>query len=326
MLTSLLNISLIALISLIPIVIWAYIFSYIDDSSLNKKRFLVGVIGGGLSVLPILYMDKIVSLINFEYLNTFAFAYRVRDFFSSLEFAFSLELFLLILVLFSFVLGVFVHKFNNIMKVYLKNLIVFLVLVFLVSSFTYLLSFFGNSFEFLNMSINSSIAFGSIVFDSLRLIIFYYLIVAFIEESSKHFNFLQSSVLHIDSIKTGVLYAIFVALGFSLIENILYFYNIYSQLGLGRELVSTYFFRSIFSVMVHVFCSSVVAYYFSKALLLYREKDLSFPYLKIFLYGLFLAIAFHLVFDVALTLGFSFIIILYLVGGYLYVGSVFYRE
>lgn len=326
MLISISHIFFIALISLVPIVIWAYIFSYIDDSSLNKKRFFVWVIWGGLSVIPILYMDKIVNLINFEYLNTFAFAYNVKDFFSSLEFGISLELFLLILVLFSFILWIFVHRFNRIMKVYFKNLIVFLVLVFLVSSFTYLLSLFWNSFEFLNTSVDSQIVFGSIVFDSLRLIIFYYLIVAFIEESSKHFNFLQSSVLHIDSIKTWVLYAIFVALGFSLIENILYFYSIYSQVWFWSELLTTYFFRSIFSVMVHVFCSSLVAYYFSKALLLYREKDLSFPYLKIFLYGLFLGIAFHLIFDIALTLGFTFIIIFYLVWGYLYVWSVFYRE
>jgi hypothetical protein len=33
-----------ALISFFPIVIWAYIFSYIDDNPLNKKRFFVGVL------------------------------------------------------------------------------------------------------------------------------------------------------------------------------------------------------------------------------------------------------------------------------------------
>jgi len=104
MLSSILNIILIAFISLIPIVVWAYIFSYIDDSDLNKKRFFVGIIGGGLSVVPILYMDKIISVFDFEYLNTFAFVYKVKDIFSSLEFAFSLELFLLFLVLVSFVL------------------------------------------------------------------------------------------------------------------------------------------------------------------------------------------------------------------------------
>ena len=220
----------------------------------------------------------------------------------------------------------FTHSFSKVIKVYLRNLVVFAFLVFLVAVFTYVLTLLWSSFSFLDARVDNGVAFWSIVFDSFKLIIFYYLIVAFIEEASKHFNFLQSSVFYITSIKTWVLYAIFVALGFALIENILYFYNLYDVIWLSSDLLKTYFFRSIFSVMVHVLCSSIVAYYFSKALLLYREKDLSFPYLKIFLSGLFFAILFHLIFDIALTLGFSFVIILYLVWGYLYVSSIFYTE
>lgn len=325
MFSSTINIILIAFISLIPIVIWAYIFSYVDDSSLNKKRFFMWIVWWILSVIPILYMDKLLNIFNFKYLNTFDFVYNVKGFISSLEFGFSLQLLLIFLAWFSFIFGIFIHKFK-VLKVYFKNILVFLILVFLLSLFIYTLSLFWDVFSFLNTKISDWINFGSIIFNSFKLIIFYYLIVAFIEEASKHFNFLQSSVLHIDSIQTWVMYAIFVALGFALIENILYFNALYEAYGFTWELVKTYFSRSIFSVIVHVFCSSLVAYYFSKALILYRERDLSFPYLKIFLYGLLLAIVFHLVFDVALTLGFSFILILYLVWGYLYVSSVFYRE
>jgi hypothetical protein len=92
------------------------------------------------------------------------------------------------------------------------------------------------------------------------------------------------------------------------------------------ELLKIYFFRSAFSVIVHVLSSSVVAYYFSRALILYREKDLSLPYLKMFLFGLVISIFLHLLFDVALTLGFTFVIFVYFIGGYLYVSSIFYRE
>ncbi|MGB2110957.1 MAG: hypothetical protein ACPHY8_03590 [Patescibacteria group bacterium] len=35
---------LLAAISFFPMVIWAYIFSYIDDNQLNKKRFFVGIL------------------------------------------------------------------------------------------------------------------------------------------------------------------------------------------------------------------------------------------------------------------------------------------
>ena len=127
-------------------------------------------------------------------------------------------------------------------------------------------------------------------------------------------------------IKDWVLYAIFIALGFSLIENMLYLYNYYIIYWLNSELLKIYFFRSAFSVIVHVLSSSVVAYYFSKALLLYRNKDLSLPYLKIFSFWLFISILLHLLFDVTITLGFSMVMFLYFIWGYLYVSSIFYRE
>ncbi|MDR2411122.1 MAG: PrsW family intramembrane metalloprotease, partial [Candidatus Peribacteria bacterium] len=66
--------------------------------------------------------------------------------------------------------------------------------------------------------------------------------------------------------------------------------------------VKLYFFRSVFSTIVHILCSSVIAYYFSKALILYRDKDLSFSYLKIFCFGLVISVLLHLIFDVFLSL------------------------
>ena len=173
---------------------------------------------------------------------------------------------------------------------------------------------------------NDNIYFWDLYFNSFKLIIFYYIVIAFIEEASKHFNFLQSSIVSINSVKSWVLYAIFVALWFSFAENLLYIYNIYQVEWLSFSLVYTYFFRSIFSVMVHVFCSSLVAYYFTRAYLKYREKDLSFPYLKIFIFWLIAWIFLHLIFDITLTLWFIFVIFFYFLFGYLYVSSIFYKE
>ncbi len=314
---------LLALFSFFPIVIWAYIFSYIDDNPLNKKRFIVWIIGGWLSVIPILYMDNLLSLFDLKYLNSFYYISQVKWFFSSLEFWFSLSLFLFLIILFSFLLWSFIHKFKNILKIYFRNLLVFLFFILLLSLFVF---FFNFLFSWIDFSIKNHVVFQDVIFNSFKLIIFYYLIVAFIEESSKHFNFLQSSVLEINSVKTWVLYAIFVALGFSLIENILYLYNYYILYWVNSDLLSIYFYRSIFSVIVHVLSSSIVAYYFSRALILYRERDLSFSYFKIFSFWLLLSIFLHLVFDIALTLGFSFIMFLYFIWTYLYVSSMFYRD
>ncbi len=310
-------------ISFFPIVIWAYSFSFIDDNPLNKNRFLVWILGWVLSVIPILHIDKIMNILDFEYLNVFYFASKIWNFISSLKFAFSLSIFLIIVVLFSFFLWGFLKNKSSIFKIYIKNILVFLVFIFLLSIFLFLLWFLLKNFDF---DIRNSISFWNIIFDTFKLIIFYYVIVAFIEEASKHFNFLQSSIFYIKSVKDWVLYAIFVALGFSFIENMLYLYNYYITYWLSWELLKLYFYRSAFSVMVHVLSSSVMAYYFSKALILYRWKDLSFPYLKIFTTGLIISIILHLVFDVALTLGFVFIIFIYFIWGYLYVSSIFYKE
>jgi hypothetical protein len=65
--------------------------------------------------------------------------------------------------------------------------------------------------------------------------------------------------------------------------------------------------------MVHVFCSSVIAYFFTKAYLLYKEQNKLFPYLKTFFIGLSIGIGLHFVFDFSITVGFNFVIILYFV-------------
>ncbi len=312
-----------ALISFFPIVIWAYIFSYIDDNPLNKKRFFVGVLWWALSVVPILHMEKIINFFKVEYLNTFYFASQIKDFFTSIQFWLSLALFLLVIILFSFLLWNFFMRFKEILKIYVKNILVFLVFIAWISVLIFWMNYF---LDIVNFDIKQWINFWNIIFNSFKLIIFYYFIVAFIEEASKHFNFLQSSVLEIDSIKNWVLYAIFVALGFALIENMLYLYNFYLQYWLTWELLKLYFMRSTFAVIVHVLSSSIVAYYFSKAFLKYKWKDLSFPYLKIFLFGLFISIMLHMIFDVALTLGFWFVMFIYFIWWYLYVSWIFYNE
>lgn len=312
-----------ALISFFPIVIWAYIFSYIDDNPLNKKRFFVGVLWWGLSVVPILHMEKIIDFLKLDYLNTFYFASQIKDFFTSIQFWLSLALFLLVIIIFSFVLWNFFMRFKEIFKIYIKNILVFLVFIAGLSLLMFWINFL---LDLVNFEIEENIRFWNIIFNSLKLIIFYYFIVAFIEEASKHFNFIQSSVLEIDTVKNWVLYAIFVALGFSLIENMLYLYNFYIAYGLSWELLKLYFFRSTFAVIVHVLSSSIVAYYFSKALLKYKDKDLSFPYLKIFLFWLFVSVVLHMIFDVALTLGFWIVMFIYFIGWYLYVSGIFYND
>lgn len=318
----------IAIFTFLPILVWGYLFSYIDDSTLNRKRFLVGIIAGGLSVIPILHMDYIVNTVWFELLNVFNFVANVSDLYSLSLFYISIIIFLLFLAFISFFSWFFMSSDNQNLKkmweVYLKNILLFVLYSIFIWGVIYLISIS----KILDIPIDDSeaVSFSGIVFNSFKLVLFYYILVGLIEEISKHFHFIRSSLFYINSVKTWVLYAIFVALGFSFIENILYFYNLYNQYGIGKSLVITYIFRSVFSVLVHILCSSVIAYYFSKYILWVRNSGKSFSYIKMFMYGILISTMLHTFFDVSLTLGFSFIIFIYFIGWYLYITNIFYKE
>lgn len=316
---------LVTAISLFPILIWGYIFSYIDENPVNKKRFLFWIIGWALAVVPILHLEKISTYFKNDIFNIFASIGNINGLLSSISFWASLAAILLLLCVFSFLFALFFQKIKEVFWIYIKNIWVFFCFISVLVLFVFLLHQAGDILG-LNSYTNKGLEFSGMVFSSVKLIIFYYLVIAFIEESSKHFNFLQSSVLQIKDIASGVSFAIFVALWFAFIENILYLYPIYQQNGWGSELLKIYFFRSIFAVIVHVLCSSVVAYYFSKAYLQYQNKSWSLWYLKLFGFGLAISILLHLVYDTALTLGFGFIMFLYFIFWYLYVSSIFYKD
>jgi len=322
MLETILSIIWISIISLIPIVIWGYIFSYIDWVNLSRKRFIVGLIWWLLSVIPIFVMWKYLENSKFEFLNIFEKVSEISNIFSAVNFNISLILFLFILVWFAFIAISWTTRSKKILKVYLKNIAIFSLFSIIIVLFIFIFSLLWVwTKEILNWP-----SFWEVSFNTLKLVIFYYILIAFIEEASKHFNFLQSSVLQIKTVQQWVLYAIFVALGFALIENILYLQQIYKTTWLWWEFLSTYFYRSVFSLMVHVLSSALVWFYFSKSYLKNNCNYFSLKSIKTIFFWLFMWILFHFLFDLSLTLWFSFVIILYFVGGYLYISSIFYKE
>ena len=151
---------LLAIISFFPIVVWAYTFSYIDDNPLNKKRFLVWIIWWWLSVVPMLYMDKIINFLNFDKLNVFYFASKIKDLFSSLEFWLSLTLFLFVIVILSFLLGWWVWKKKELLKVYFKNILVFIVFILALSVWLFLLNYL---MSFVDFEIENKVSFWNII-------------------------------------------------------------------------------------------------------------------------------------------------------------------
>lgn len=99
-----------------------------------------------------------------------------------------------------------------------------------------------------------------------------------------------------------MLFSIFIALGFGFIENILYLKNIAEQSGLlSSGVLTTWIFRSIFSLMTHIICSVIVGLYFSRAFLAYLGAEKILPYVQTLLYGFVFSMIIHAVFDISLT-------------------------
>ena len=61
----------IVIITFLPILIWGYVFSYLDNSPLGSRRFAIGILAGALSVVPVLFMQDIITALHLESWNIF---------------------------------------------------------------------------------------------------------------------------------------------------------------------------------------------------------------------------------------------------------------
>ncbi|MCK9271989.1 PrsW family intramembrane metalloprotease [Candidatus Gracilibacteria bacterium] len=319
MISDIFKIFLIGSLAFIPILIWGYIFSYIDNSALNSRRFISGIIAGGFSVVPVLYSEQIYNFFSASFLNIFNLIGINGNFFYVIVSLLFLT-FLIAIILFLTSLIFFKGSFD-IFKIYGKNIVGISIFILIFAILNKIIPNIG----FLDLNISSPVSIGKNVFNTLGLIILYYIIIGLVEEISKHFSFLPSSITEIDSVQKGVLLATFIALGFGFIENILYLYNISIDRGVvSGDFATTLIFRSIFSLFVHIFCGVIVGLYFSRAYLFLGKN--TYFYIKTFLFGLIFSITLHAIFDISLTLGFTPIIFIYAIYGYLYITKTFYKE
>ncbi|MBN1494328.1 PrsW family intramembrane metalloprotease [Candidatus Peregrinibacteria bacterium] len=165
-----------------------------------------------------------------------------------------------------------------------------------------------------------------------------FMVVGIIEEMSKIFAVRLADNNLLKDIEDAISLSIIAALGFAFIENIIYFYNISLIRGVD-QLGGPFIFRSLFSTFAHVMFSGIFGYYYGLAHFadpVYREesrkkrhplikwihkrlhfkKEVLFRDEKI-LEGLLVASGLHALFNIFLEMGWSFLIVPYLFGGYL---------
>ncbi len=194
-----------------------------------------------------------------------------------------------------------------------------------------------NAFAYTHLLKDDLIGFSSITMIPLSVIVTF-LIVGIIEEVAKFLAFKTALHAEIHSIDDTIELFITAALGFSFIENIIYFYNILVVRG-PENLISPFIFRSLFSTFAHVLFSGMLGYYyglshFSEQILhqesfknkwpIFRKitqlfhlrQNVSFQEEKL-VQGFFIAAGLHALFDIFLEMNWTFLIVPYLTVGFI---------
>jgi len=174
-----------------------------------------------------------------------------------------------------------------------------------------------------------------------------FMLVGVIEELMKYFAVEMTDDDKLLSIDDSIAFFIIAALGFSFTENILYFYNIWVRDG-GQNIFTPFIFRATFSTFAHVMFSGILGYYhgvaeFAKPILqeemrakrrrptlwfhkiVNRKKVKEFHQEKMF-EGLLIAIGLHAIFNILLEMTLTFLIVPFLVAGYITLTYLFAKK
>jgi len=218
--------------------------------------------------------------------------------------------------------------------------------VFPILFYKYLWQFFPwiNVFRYTQAFNDDYIGFSRIVEIPLSIIITF-VIVGVIEEFMKNVAVRISASDEFKNIDDAIQFSIIAALGFAFTENIMYFYNIWMHQG-AIDILTPFIFRSIFSTFAHIMFSGIFGYFYGIAHfaepilrdqlktkkidsffeLLYRWKikDADELFKKVSIAkGLFIAASLHAVYNIFLEMNWTFILLPYLVIGYIYLNYLF---
>ncbi len=256
-------------VAILPVYLWGFGVSYLLDTPWNRRRFLLGMFIGGISV-------GIVWL--FSYIKM---GYSSYIFLSSIFYIVFIWIFIFFLI----------HKGSAIARWLLKKFTTINIIVIL-------------SLLIGGLLLSDSFKWGSI----LILTITPLLLSALIEESSKHlmsiglmsqdFRFSRSDI---------IIFTLFVVLGFIFMENLLYLVQ-------GHFSLTTWIFRSFFTLIAHLLSAIICAYAWWRAL---SYEPFSYQYITIFTLWFILAVLIHLGYNIVLREGSIIGICIYAIAWYI---------
>jgi len=302
---------------LLPLVFWLYIFTQFSYYPWQRFQFFGGIMSG-IIISVLLVGDNYFPGINIFYNLFEKLTYIQSTYFWENVFIILAMVFLFFWILF-FILQILFKKNISSYKKYSISYIAAVVCIFLSLAsikLTHIILWDTGS--------QVIVRFQNLVFYTFASITWYYIIIALIEETTK---FIAGLWFYADkkSIALQQLFciSISVALWFSFCENILYVIYYIAWNGIDSSMLSLSFFRSIFAVNLHIFASILMVFSFSFVLL--SQKIKMFKILLFFILSI-LAILSHSVYDLALTFGYPLVMFLYIIGIYLFVSYIFFRE
>ncbi len=215
--------------------------------------------------------------------------------------------------------------------------------------YKYLWQFFPwlNAFAYTHQFKDDFVGFANLTAIPLD-VLFTFLIVGVIEEVTKFMAVRMSGAEeNILSIDDAIEMFITAALGFAFVENIIYFYNIMSQRG-PENILYPFVFRSLFSSFAHIMFSGILGYYYGVAHfasqilkdesqkkrspiinkimeILPFKREIEFRELKI-IQGLGIAIGLHALFNIFLEMNWTFLLVPYLTGGYIWLNYLLEKK
>lgn len=178
-------------------------------------------------------------------------------------------------------------------------------------------------------------------------IVLAFVFVGVLEEYMKNVVVRTTDRNHLRTIDDAIEFCVIAALGFAFVENIMYFFYIWSYQGF-ENLFFSFVFRSIFSTFAHLLFSGVYGYFYGMAhfadpILQEEIRQNRHPLLQAFhkvvhlksstvfkeekmMEGLVFAMGLHAMFNIFLEMGWTFVIVPYLVGGYALMSYLFNKK
>jgi len=296
---------LIAFTLLSPVFFWMYLLQSFPHLWVWRKQFFIGIIAGAMMTLPLVYNDIWVMGGVLDSIF-FSFSYISESFFG-LEILMRLSLFFGII--FISWAGFLYFKNKNIHKSYISACIGFILLIAICSVVMYIVySLLWSSAH------GETLSIWDYIFQGFALIFWYYMIISILEEGLKYFWNTQVLIGNMNNFYKIIWFACASGLGFSFFENILYAYSFYMNSSWLSGVFQPIFFRSIFTVSLHILCAILLA----SGLYIFSKHALKTKYMYLALFSLsWWALLAHALFNTAMTYWYVWVIFLYIFALYI---------